>query len=105
MCSCALGASPQTKPRLRQCQGLWLTVAWEELAEGEAPGLAGVQVGQREAQHTQGVARLAALQESQDAICGESEGQWGGALTPVLSRPSPSQRGAQLTACLKEPRV
>ena len=44
---------------------------WQELAEREAPGLAGVQVRQREAQHAQRVARLAALQERQDPVCGD----------------------------------
>lgn len=51
--------------------GRWLTVPRKERAEGEGPGLARVQVGQREAQHTQSIPRLAALQEGQDAICGD----------------------------------
>lgn len=58
------------KHRLRQgLPGPWLTVSWKELAEGEAPGLARVQVGQREAQHAQCVTRFTVLQERQDAVC------------------------------------
>lgn len=45
-----------------------LTMSWKELAKGETPGLAGVQVGQREAQHTQRITWLAVLQERQDAV-------------------------------------
>ena len=71
-----------------RCQ---LTVPWKERAEGEGPGLAGVQVGQREAQHAQRVARLAALQKRQDAVCGDrARGGSEEVAGPPSPGPSPS---------------
>lgn len=57
----------------------------KEPAKGEGPGIMGVQVGQRETQHTQCVPWLVVLQEGQDAICRKKAGVRVGRRTSHLS--------------------
>lgn len=58
-----------TLPPRQQSLGPQLTMPWKKSAKGEGPGIMGVQVSQREAQHAQCIPRLVVLQERQDAIC------------------------------------
>lgn len=74
-CPVLVGRNHTALPPRQQLLRPLLTMPRKEPAKGESPGIMGVQVSQREAQHTQCIPRLVVLQERQDAICGKKA--WG----------------------------
>lgn len=71
---CTAGLGPRHSDSRQQLLGPQLTMLGKKSAKGEGPGIVGVQVGQREAQHAQCIPRLVVLQEGQDAICRKKVG-------------------------------